>query len=228
MKRFILSAVAVGALALGGAASAQDIFGLGNVLPQILGNVGLGGVGGVGSDIPAVVAGTPQAGGSVYADAYGRRIYVEPSGRQVALDANGTYVDQFGRRVYVDAYGRSVLAQPGVAVNGAGRIVLDPYGRQVALDQFGSYVDAAGNRILVDAYGRHTRLDQYGSYRDPMGRQVYYGANGQPAYVDQNGQLMAYGSVYGTTTASLGRPWDRDGDGIANRSDRYPDDPRYR
>src|SRR4051794_17424060 len=127
MKRFILSAVAVGALAFGGAASAPDVFRLGNVLPQILGNVGLGNViGDTGNALPPVVAGPSRAGGSVCADAYGGRVYVERSGRQVVLDANGAYIDQFGRRVYVDGYGRSVLANPGVAVNGSGRVVVDP------------------------------------------------------------------------------------------------------
>lgn len=216
MKKFILSALTVGALAIGGAASAQDIFGLGNVLPQILGNIGFGTQ---SNGIPAIVA--PSVGqSSVYVDPYGRRVYVEPStGRQVVLDQNGTYIDQYGRRV-------QVIVDQNVAVNPTGRIAYDAYGRQIYLDQYNTYVDQFGNRMMVDAYGRHVRLDQYGSYRDQYGRTVYLGADRRPLYVEQNGQLMAFGGTYGNYAYS-GRAWDRDGDGVANSRDRYPDDPRY-
>lgn len=65
-------------------------------------------------------------------------------------------------------------------------------------------------------------LGQYGSYRDAWGRTVYLGANNQPVYIEQNGQLIPYGTV------AMAPSYDRDGDGIANQYDRFPDDPRYR
>jgi hypothetical protein len=178
MRKFILSAVTVGALALAGAAQAQDIFdGIGNAIGQIFG------VGPTSSPgIPAVVAQGTYPPGTVYTDPYGRRVLVEPSGRQVLLDPNGVY---------------SAPQNTGLA----GRIVTDPYGRQYA-------------------------LGQYGSYMDPVGRRVYHGPDGRPAYVEQNGQLYSYASVFGNNVA-YGSVWDRDGDGVANASDRYPDDPRY-
>jgi hypothetical protein len=90
----------------------------------------------------------------------------------------------------------------------------------------GIYTDAYGRRFQVDAAGRQIPLDQFGSYRDQWGRTVYLGANNQPIYIEQDGQLLAYGSVAGTY--ALGPSYDRDGDGVANQYDRFPDDPRYR
>lgn len=86
----------------------------------------------------------------------------------------------------------------------------------------GVYTDAYGRRFQVDAAGRHIPLDQYGSYRDPWGRTVYLGANNQPIYIEQNGQLIPY------DTYAMGASFDRDGDGVTNQYDRYPDDSRYR
>jgi hypothetical protein len=196
MRKFIYSAVAAGALAFGGAASAQDI--IGNVLGSILGNVGTTGA------APAVVAPGSYPYGTVYTDQYGRRVQVDQYGRHVVIDNN--------------VYGNNVYGTQG---SHGGRVAYDQYGRSIALDQFGTYRDSYGRRIQVDAYGRQVLLDQYGSYRDQHGRTVYLGANGQPQYVEQNGQLMAYSS---TTVARRG---DRDGDGVRNRVDRYPDDPRW-
>jgi hypothetical protein len=89
----------------------------------------------------------------------------------------------------------------------------------------GIYTDQFGRRFQVDATGRHMPLDQFGSYRDPWGRTVYLGANNQPAYIEQNGQVVPYGSVVGSYDAPS---YDRDGDGVADRYDRYPQDSRYR
>lgn len=193
MKKFIYSAVAAGALAFGGAASAQDPLG---VLGTILGNIGLGGTTGV---YPGVVA---QGQGQLHIDQYGRTFYYDQYGRQVYVGSDSSY----GSNVYG---GTTVYGTPGV------------YGRA---DQFGTYVDAYGVRRMVDAYGRHLRLDQYGSYRDQYGRTVYLGADRRPLYIEQNGQIYSASSV---NTAIASRR-DRDGDGVRNRDDRYPDDPRYR
>jgi hypothetical protein len=76
----------------------------------------------------------------------------------------------------------------------------------------------------VDPAGRSVRLDQYGSYRDAWGRTVYLGADSRPLYVEQNGTLVPYASG----GYAMGTPYDRDADGVSNRYDRYPEDPRYR
>lgn len=202
MKKFILSALTVGAMAVGGAASAQTWGGVDpvtGVLSQIFG--------GGSTATPAVVAGANQ---SIYVDQYGRRFYYDQYGRQVLVDnttgAQGSY-----------GYGN--------------RTVIDPTGRQVVLDEHNTYRDAYGNRIQVDAYGRHLRLDQYGSYRDPYGRIVYLGADRRPLFLEENGRLVSAGSTSGNGSYAYGGSygnWDRDGDGVANESDRWPDDSRYR
>lgn len=89
----------------------------------------------------------------------------------------------------------------------------------------GIYTDAYGRHFQVDAYGRYVPLGQFGSYRDQWGRTVYLGANHEPAYIEQNGQVMAYGSVAGTV--AMAPSYDRDGDGVADLYDRFPDDARY-
>jgi len=88
------------------------------------------------------------------------------------------------------------------------------------------YTDAYGRRFQIDAAGRQIPLDRFGSYRDPWGRTVYLGANKQPLYIEQDGQLLPYGSVAGTY--AMGPSFDRDGDGVTNQYDRFPDDARYR
>ena len=142
MKKFILSAVAVGALAIGGIAQADVIDSVGNTISRIFG---------------------------------------------VPYDARPA--------------GSAPLAS-------------------------GVYTDAYGHRYGIDAAGRQVPLDQYGSYRDQWGRTVYIGSNNQPLYVEQNGQLMHYGSNYGSY--AMGPSGDADNDGIMNRYDRYPNDARYR
>lgn len=86
----------------------------------------------------------------------------------------------------------------------------------------GIYTDAAGRRFQVDAAGRYVPLDRFGSYRDQWGRTVYLGADNQPMYIEQNGQLIPYG------TYAAAPSYDDDADGVANRYDRLPHDPRYR
>lgn len=104
MKKYIAMAVAAGALAVGGAASAQtlgQIFGFGNPYPTYNHNRG----------IPAVVAGTQPYGSTVYIDQYGRQVQSTTYGQQV-------YIDQYGRQVHLDQYGRQVLVQPSTSTYG--------------------------------------------------------------------------------------------------------------
>lgn len=74
-------------------------------------------------------------------------------------------------------------------------------------------------------------------YTDQYGRQYYYDQYGQQVIVSQgqSSQIIGYDNwgrpVYGTTRSNNyawgGNTWDRDGDGIANTRDRWPDDRRY-
>lgn len=81
-------------------------------------------------------------------------------------------------------------------------------------------------QIYSDAYGRQFYYDQYGRqvYLQTTQQQIIgYDAWGRPVYgtAYSNSGLYAYGSTtYGST-------WDRDGDGISNTRDRWPNDPRY-
>lgn len=153
MKKFILTAVAAGALAVGGAASAQD---LGGILGSLFG-FGTQTYPTYNSGIPAVVAGTQPHGATVYTDQYGRQFYYDQYGRQVVVQQQNTYNNPV--IVGYDSWGRPVYGQ-----------------RQYGTTQYGT-----------PQYG----TSQYGTY------------------------------AYGTNS------WDRDGDGIANTRDRWPDDRRY-
>jgi hypothetical protein len=64
---------------------------------------------------------------------------------------------------------------------------------------------------VLGALGLPQVINNGGTYTTPDGRRVYVDPNTCIAYA-QNAR----------------RSWDRDGDGIANNRDRYPDDPRYR
>jgi hypothetical protein len=98
MKKFIFSAVAAGALAVGGAASAQDV---GDVLTNILGSFGV-----------PVYGTQQQQSGSVYVDQYGRQVMIDQYGRHVLVQPNTVYGNTvYGNTVY-DAYGRPVYTTP--------------------------------------------------------------------------------------------------------------------
>lgn len=106
MKKTIAMAVAAGALAVGGAASAQD---LGTVISNLFGfgqpTYTVPAVPAVPSygDQPAVVASTVPYGGRVYIDPYGRQVYMDQYGRQIVAQSNTygiTGYDAFGRPVY--------------------------------------------------------------------------------------------------------------------------------
>ena len=103
MKKFILSAVAAGALAAGGAASAQD---LGGVIGSIFG------------------FGTPPVAlqpGSVYIDQYGRQVAIDQFGRHRLLQSAVGIVgyDAWGRPVYGNIGARSGNAAVNATVHAA-------------------------------------------------------------------------------------------------------------
>jgi len=136
MKKSLLAAVAAGALAVGGAASAQDfggilsnIFGYGsptynhNTYPSYPYST-YGGTYSRGT--PAVVAGTQPYGTYGQYGNYG----TQPYGGTV-------YVDQYGRQVQVDQYGRQVYVQPNT--NTYGITGYDAWGRPVYGTTAGGY-----------------------------------------------------------------------------------------
>ena len=97
MKKFILSAVAVAAFAIGGAAQADVIDSVGTAISRIF-------------NIP-YDASRPGAApiANVYTDAYGRRFQVDAAGRHILLDRS--YRDQWGRTVYLGANNQPVYIE---------------------------------------------------------------------------------------------------------------------
>ncbi|HEY8361024.1 MAG TPA: hypothetical protein VIL30_26495, partial [Ramlibacter sp.] len=91
MKKFILSAVAVAGFAIGGAAQADLIDGVGNTISRIF-----------GVPYDARPSSTVPIG-TIYTDPNGRRIQVDAAGRHVLVDQFGSYRDQWGRTVYLGA-----------------------------------------------------------------------------------------------------------------------------
>ena len=87
MKKFVLSAIAVAAFAIGGVAQADVIDSVGSAISRIFG-------------VP-YDASRPAAAPivNVYTDAYGRRFQVDAAGRQIPLDQFGTNRDKWGRTV---------------------------------------------------------------------------------------------------------------------------------
>ncbi|GAB3657911.1 hypothetical protein [Ramlibacter alkalitolerans] len=92
MKKTILSAIAVGAFAIGGIAQADVIDSVGNTISRIFG---------VPYDARPS-APVPIVNG-IYTDAYGRRYQLDAAGRQIPIDQFGSYRDQWGRTVYLGA-----------------------------------------------------------------------------------------------------------------------------
>jgi hypothetical protein len=141
--------------------------------------------------------------------------------------------ERFMKKVILAAMAVGALAVGGVAradvIDNVGNAISQLFGVPYDPNPSGAvpgdiFTGRDGHKYQVDASGRSVQIDQFGSYRDAWGRTVYLGANGQPLYVEQNGAIVPYG---GRAYAS-GTPYDRDGDGVTNPYDRYPDDARYR
>lgn len=143
----------------------------------------------------------------------------------------------------------SALAAGGLAFGGAA--AAQDFG-SVVTNILGSFGFPVYNTPPVYSNGIPAVVAQqpYGAhqvYTDPYGRQYYYDQYGRQVLVQQ---LPPRPLVYGTTTVydQWGRPMavqpaapyaypnyaysatpsDRDGDGVANIHDRWPDDRRYR
>jgi len=123
MKKFIATAIAAGAMAAGGAASAQD---LGSVIANILGfgtpTYNQGYNHGYGYGTPAVVAPRQQ----IYADQYGRQFYYDQYGRQVYLNSTTQQI------VGYDSWGRPIYGQGHYAYGGQSYNAWDRDGDGVA------------------------------------------------------------------------------------------------
>ena len=126
----------------------------------------------------------------------------------------------FGTPSYNYGYNNAipaVVAQPNTTV------YVDQYGRQV-------YVDPYGRQVLVQPNTNVYGANNYGG-TTTYGTTTYgiagYDANGRPLYRDAYGNYTYTQPFGGGSYAYSGRSWDRDGDGIANARDRWPDDRRY-
>lgn len=105
-------------------------------------------------------------------------------------------------------YGQPTYSQSTPAVvAGAQQVYTDSYGRQFYYDQY-------GRQVFVTSSVQQQQIVGYDSYGRPIYGQVY-GNSGTYAYGGQYGQYGQYPR------------WDRDGDGVRNRDDRWPDDARY-
>ena len=112
------------------------------------------------------------------------------------------------KKLIVAAMAVGTIAVAGAAradvIDSVGNAISNLFGVPYDPNPYGAvpgsvYIGSDGYRYQVDAAGRSIRLDQYATV-------VPYGGSAYP----------------------VGTPYDRDGDGIDNRYDRYPDDPRYR
>ena len=111
-----------------------------------------------------------------------------------------------------------ILAAAAVAAFGLGGVaqadVIDSVGNTISRIFGIPYSPTASGvmpgQVYTDGYGRQYQVDQWG-------RTVYLSSNTAPVYVYPNGQAYAVAPSY-----------DRDGDGIANQYDRFPNDSRYR
>ena len=133
MKRFILSTIAVGALAIGGIAQADVIDSVGNTISHLFG-------------IPYDAS--PSAAApivNVYTDAYGRRYQVDAAGRQIPLDQFGSYRDQWGRTVYLGANRQPIYVEQN------GQLI--PWGSTTGTYALGPSGDRDGDGV-ADTYDR--------------------------------------------------------------------------
>jgi hypothetical protein len=103
----------------------------------------------------------------------------------------------------------------------------DQYGRQVYVDQYGRHVVVTqAPTVTYDQWGRPVYNSQVYNGQVLQG-QVYGSGYGQYGYSTQP-QYPTYGTYgSGNYAYGYGNSWDRDGDGISNTRDRWPDDRRY-
>jgi hypothetical protein len=140
MKRFVLSAIAVAAFAIGGGAQADVIDGVGNTISRIFGIPYDARPSGA---VPVV---------NVYTDAYGRRFQVDAAGRQIPLDQFGSYRDPWGRTVYLGANNQPVYIEQN------GQLI--PYGSVAGTYAMGPSDDRDGDGV-ANQYDRSPHDPRY-------------------------------------------------------------------
>jgi hypothetical protein len=131
MKKFILSTMAVAAMAVGGVAQADVIDSVGNTISRIFG---------IPYD-PTPSGASPIV--SVYTDAYGNRYHVDAAGRHIPLAQTGSYRDQWGRTVYLGANNQPLYIEQH------GQLI--PYGTVAMADTDGDRVADQYDRSPYDA-----------------------------------------------------------------------------
>jgi hypothetical protein len=141
MKKFILSAIAVSAFAMGGVAQADVIDSVGTTISRIFG---------VPYD-PTPAGAAPVVNG-VYTDQYGRRFQLDTAGRYIPIDQFGSYVDQWGRTVYVGSNNRPVYIEQN------GRLI--PYGSGLDTYALSPSYDRDGDGVS-NQYDRFPRDPRY-------------------------------------------------------------------
>jgi hypothetical protein len=130
---------------------------------------------------------------------------------------------------YYGGYGYPSYSAPIPAVV-AGTQPYSSYGNhnnhgQNGYSNHNNYPANSQSQVYVDQYGRQVMLDQYGRHVLVQPNTGSYGVIGY----DQWGRPVYGTTTYSTTTYGYsGRSWDRDGDGVADAQDRWPDDRRYR
>jgi hypothetical protein len=141
MKKFILSAVAVGAFAFGGGAQADLIDSVGSTISQIFG-------------IPydASPSGAVSIVNGIYTDPYGRRFQVDAAGRHIPLDQFGSYRDAWGRTVYLGANSQPLYIEQN------GQLI--PYGTVAGTYAMGPSYDRDGDGF-ANQYDRFPNDPRY-------------------------------------------------------------------
>lgn len=143
------------------------------------------------------------------------------------------------KKLIATALAAGALAAAGTAsAQDFGGVIANLLG--IATPQYGytypqqqMYRDQWGRTFYYDQYGRQVYQNNTGTTiigYDAWGRPVYNTSQyNSPNTYSYGGQYpYTYGGQYPYGTYSYGgRTWDRDGDGVANSRDRWPDDSRY-
>ena len=132
-------------------------------------------------------------------------------GAASAQDLGSVIANVFGLGTPSYGYNYGYNSGYPAVVAGQQQLYRDSYGRTFYYDQY-------GRQVYVSSVSSGSQFMGY----DAWGRPVYSSSTSTPAYV--YGGTYPYNSGY----AYNSRSWDRDGDGVSNGRDRWPDDPRYR
>lgn len=156
--------------------------------------------------LAAMAAGALAVGGAASAQDFGT-VLSNIFGFGTPNYNHNTYPSQYGYPTYNNRGTPAVVAGTQPYYGNYGQ-----YGQYPQYGQSGTY----GNQVYVDQYGRQVYIDQYGRQVIVQSNTGTQGITGYDAW-----GRPVYGTTYGNRT------WDRDGDGVADASDRWPNDRRY-